>query len=156
MRSRSKFGDFVSHSHITSALQPRFVMSTIFNASRSTFRLNLARHISTFVLGRVAFGQPRWRCQKQPCTNTAIRYFGKTKSGAPGRSRRCNRYRYPKEKTSFLTIISGVVFLLFTALMISLRFSLETRSAMPPRFKNGNSRQCRQGRSPRDATSHDA
>jgi hypothetical protein len=43
-----------------------------------------------------------------------FRLLGKTRSGVPGRSGRCNLYRYPMPCTSLRTAISGVVSLDFT------------------------------------------
>lgn len=49
-------------------------------------------------------------------------------SGVPGRSLRCNLYRYPLEKSALRTSISGFVFLARMPDIISLRFSADTMS----------------------------
>lgn len=53
--------------------------------------LSLAEFPSSFFIqnsrrfvGVVQFLQPRCLCQKQPCTNTTVRYRGSTTSGRPG------------------------------------------------------------------------
>ena len=92
-------------------------------ASRSKFRANFRSQNWLFVLGWVDRLHPEWRCQKQPCTNKATRCRKKTKSGLPGRSRRCSRNRKPLECAARRTSNSGVVFLLLTARMLALRFS---------------------------------
>lgn len=55
-----------------------------------------------------------WRCQKHPLTNNALARPGNTRSGVPGRSLRCNRYRSPSACAAFRTASSGPVFFEFT------------------------------------------
>lgn len=106
--NRSAF--LVSHSQIISDRQPIRVSSKIVLWSRTTVRSNLSRQNFTFDLGIVAFAQPGWRCQKQPCTNKTTRYRGKTRSGVPGRFFRCNLKRNPSACAARRTRISGDVF----------------------------------------------
>lgn len=63
-----------------------------------------------FDLGSEALLHPGWRCQKQPCTNSAILCRGNTRSGVPGRFRRWSRKRRPSACATFLTRISADVF----------------------------------------------
>lgn len=49
------------------------------------------------------------RCQKQPWTKRATRYIGKMRSGLPGRSGLCRRYRSPCRCIQERTTISGFV-----------------------------------------------
>jgi len=48
-------------------------------------------------------------CQKHPLTWIAVRYFGRTISRRPGRSRTCSRNLNPSLNSTFLTSISGFV-----------------------------------------------
>ena len=70
---------------------------------------------------------PSWQllcwCQKQPCTKITLWCFLNTKSGFPGSLLSCRRYLYPRECTSLLTAISGLVFFERILLIILLRFS---------------------------------
>lgn len=102
-------GSFVSHSQITTTFHPSFLSSALTRASRALLVANLA--IQYGVRGGVALPQPGCWCQKQPCIKTAICRRGSTKSGVPGRSRRCNRNRRPRAWAARLTRSSGVVFL---------------------------------------------
>jgi hypothetical protein len=72
---------------------------------------------SRFVAG---FKLPRGHecvCQKQPWTKIIFLRAQKTRSGVPGRSRLCRRYRKPMACTNLLTAISGRVFVLRIAAM---------------------------------------
>lgn len=119
-----RFLFFVSHSQTTITCQPMFSKAATLSLSRCKVRLSFFSQYSVLVLGRIwaclHVGHP---CQKQPCTNITVLYFGIMISGFPGKSRRCNRKRYPKLCNSFLTHISGVVLALCTLDIISLRFS---------------------------------
>ena len=83
----------VSHSHTTSTSHPRRRSAAKFLRSRWMFCSNFSRQYATRVFGVVVRVQPSWRCQKHPCTKIALRSLGKTRSGVPGRSRRCRRKR---------------------------------------------------------------
>lgn len=124
-------GKFLSwHCHITRTFQPIFSSSFTLSMSRALFRSNFGNQKFLFDSGGVPFLQ-LCICQKHPCTKITFFLPGKTKSGVPERFLPCNLYRYPSEKTSFLTIISGEVFLPRIRLIISLRFSLVTLSIEP-------------------------
>lgn len=83
----------------------------MFLASRAALASSLVRHHSCRVFGSTAFRHPGsvCRCQKQPWTRTAFPSRGKTRSGVPGRSRRCSRNRQPSACASRRTAISGAV-----------------------------------------------
>src|ERR1039457_6988357 len=55
--------------------------------------------------------------------NTTARYFGKTRSGVPGKDFRCNRYRNPSENNAFRSTTSGFVFCLLMFAMQRCRCS---------------------------------
>lgn len=114
---------FVSHSHTISTRQPSSCSWASFRASRATFPSNFGIQNSCRVLGVVAYLQPGWRCQKQPCTKIAVWCFDKTISGEPGRDFLWRRKRNPKECSSERTINSGFVFALPTRLMMAERES---------------------------------
>lgn len=101
----------VSHSQMVMAFHPRASSSATFLTSRAVFASNLFCQNSVRVFGVVVRRQPTCRCQKHPCTNITAFLAGKTISGEPGKSRRCNRKRYPRECRSRLTTSSGLVFL---------------------------------------------
>lgn len=50
-------------------------------------------------------------CQKHPLTKTTVRHLVSTRSGLPGRSRRCSRKRNPAANRAERTSFSGRVFL---------------------------------------------
>jgi len=98
-----------SHSHTVKTRQPSALSSRVFRTSRSTFVENLFFQNCALFVGIVVLSQLWWRCQKQPCTKTTIRYFGNTISGFPGRSLRCRLNRYPRVCKAERTAISGTV-----------------------------------------------
>lgn len=102
-------GDLVSHSQMTMTLHPDFSSSALFRLSLSTFRSNFSCQNSILDLGVDAFLQSGCLCQKQPCTNMIVLYFGKTKSGLPGRLARWRRKRMPMACANLRTTISGLV-----------------------------------------------
>lgn len=112
-----------SHSHTTKTSQPMARSVACCRLSRIRFVSSFGCQKSNFDLGRRAslHAESGWRCQKQPCTNTTFRRAGKTKSGHPGRSRRCRRYRYPSACNSRRTTNSGPVSLFRTRAMRALR-----------------------------------
>lgn len=101
---------FVSHPQIVRHRHPAFRRAATFFLSLVTFNSNLRIQNSTLLFGIPAYRQPRCRCQKQPCTKTTVRYFGRTISGFPGNSLPCKRYRNPRACKYFRTVNSGVVF----------------------------------------------
>lgn len=123
-------GVFVSHSHIVQTCQPSFPSSFKENSSLALFLRNFSCQNSLRVSGIVALLQPGCWCQKHPCTNIQRRYLGRTISGLPGRSLRCNLNRKPIEWSVRLTRISGEVSLALTAAMFFERCSLLSRSIM--------------------------
>jgi hypothetical protein len=62
----------------------------------------------------------------------AIRLDGRTMSGAPGKSFRCSRNRYPEAKSNLRTATSGRVFLPRMPDIIRLLDSGDTTSTMVP------------------------
>lgn len=63
----------------------------------------------------------RWPCQKHPSTKTTTPYFGRTRSGRPGRSLAWSRYRSPDACRNDRTSSSGLVSLLLIRDIRSLR-----------------------------------
>lgn len=105
---RSKF--FKEHSQITATRHPIFLNSDSFLLSRRTLAVILLVQNSFLVEGNLDFGQPRWLCQKQPCTKITTWCFGRTMSGFPG----CfewSLYLKPPRQRAFRITSSGVVFL---------------------------------------------
>ena len=125
MRPRNAASSFVSHSQITSVCHPMASRLARCSASRSTFRLSFASQYPLFDPGSRPSGHPGCWCQKQPCTKIALRRGPNTRSGFPGRSFRCSRYRYPIPWTSFRTASSG-----FIPLLLILRMFSERRSVV--------------------------
>src|SRR5437016_1404918 len=66
-------------------LQPMDSSSCLTARSRTLFRSNFFAQNSRFLLGR-SNAQRGQLCQKHPCKKTATFFFGKMKSGLPGRS----------------------------------------------------------------------
>ena len=97
------------HSQTIKTLQPRRLSALRLALPRSTFASRLGsqyrRLLATITRPRLQL----CRCQKQPCTNTAVRCIGSTISGQPGRSARCRRKRYPSRCRHCRTSNSGVV-----------------------------------------------
>lgn len=96
---------------------------------------------SRLVSGIVAYLQFWWPCQKQPLIKMAVLYFGRTMSGLPGISFRCNRKRKPCANKKRRTKTSGLVFLLLMCDMQRLRCSSESTSAIDSKSKELPSRQ---------------
>lgn len=112
----SSFAPFsASHSHTTTTAHPFRRSSRITLRSRSTFRLNLASQNARFRFGVVARAHPSWRCQKQPCTNTAHFLLRFARSGEPGRPRLFSLYRRPMRKAQRRTSSSAKVPVVRTA-----------------------------------------
>lgn len=123
------------HSQITIALQPSDSILEIFSLSRSTFPLIFIRQKSGLVFGHLNFLHS-CPCQKQPWTNMAVLYFGRTMSGLPGKSLTCRRYRKPALCRAVRTNNSGLVSLHRILDIIRERVALSTTSAKssnPPR-----------------------
>ena len=98
--------------------------------SRSTFFANFGSQKSSLLLGVYAYLQPGCLCQKQPWTNRHNRCLENTKSGFPGRSFLCRRYRSPISWHTDRTTNSGCVFLPLIIDMIFERCAGETMSAL--------------------------
>jgi len=114
---------FVLHSHMIATFQPERLSKSSFFLSRSMLAENFFSQNSVRVFGVVVFEQP-WRCQKQPCTNTAIRRLVNTKSGDPGSVRTQTRYLKPIRYAALRTASSADVSRWRTAAMIRLRVGL--------------------------------
>lgn len=63
MTAASRSGLLVSHSQITTTVQPAASSAAVLRASLSTFAANFACQKSVRVPGVVAFRQPSCRCQ---------------------------------------------------------------------------------------------
>jgi hypothetical protein len=98
-----------SHSQHTRTFQPAALSARCCRRSRRRLLLNFSCQNSRFDRGVDAKRQPVCRCQKHPCTKRTVLYRGKTRSGVPGRSRRCRRNRRPSACSARLTSISGLV-----------------------------------------------
>jgi hypothetical protein len=99
------------HSHAIKTCQPSRLSWRIFFRSRCLFLSNFGLQKSSRDFGKRASLQrgSEWRCQKQPCINITFFKLGNTKSGMPGRLRRCNRYLNPMRCTRRRTNNSGFV-----------------------------------------------
>ena len=89
VRERSKL--FISHSHITTTFQPSSLSFLYCSLSLLIVLLNFFSQYAMFETGIDACSHPGWRCQKQPFTKTTVLILGRTMSGFPGKSFRCNR-----------------------------------------------------------------
>ena len=76
-------GCFNWHSHTVMQCHPMDASSFCSFRSRSLFFWILFFQNSEFVFGSTKYLHPSCPCQKQPSTNTAIFFFGNTKSGCP-------------------------------------------------------------------------
>lgn len=101
---------FNSHSHTVMQCHPIFASFFCSSLSRSLFRLIFFSQKSVFVLGSRKYLQPSCPCQKQPLTNTHVRYLRNTISGWPGKRGLFSRYRNPCFQRYLRTSISGFVF----------------------------------------------
>jgi hypothetical protein len=110
-----------AHSQITIVRQPIFFNARTCSRSRAIVRVNFNSQNWKFVLGVVVNRQFLWRCQKQPCTNIAIRNAGNTISGLPGMVFTFLRKRTPSARSKFWTILSGAVSLPRIRDMLKLR-----------------------------------
>ena len=84
--------DLVQHSQTSMTVQPRASSSSTVLSSRNLLPSSFGRQKSSFVFGiraSLQFGSG-CRCQKHPCTNSAMPRRRKTRSGFPGRSFACN------------------------------------------------------------------
>lgn len=85
-----------SHSQATITAQPLSSKLVATRVSRATFLPNFSIQKGVLLFGVVAMEHPTCLCQKQPCTKTTVLYFGKTKSGLPGKPAPWRRYRSPR------------------------------------------------------------
>ncbi len=123
---------FSAHSHTTSTRHAALERVRIALMSRALFAESLASQKSDLVAGSRNSGHPSWRCQKQPCTKTAARHFGRTTSGRPGNALACKRKRNPACQNACLIRSSGPVFLPRIFDMVSERCSALITSAISP------------------------
>lgn len=97
-----------SHSQSVRTCQPWPVSVAHARSSRSRFRLIFARQYSVLCRG-IAILQRSQPCQKQPCTNTAMRRPGNAISGRPA-TFQCSRYPLaPAARSQRRTVSSGRV-----------------------------------------------
>lgn len=101
-----------SHSQTTMTFQPSFCNFKTSRSSRSTFPAIFFFQKSELFCGHTKYLHPSCPCQKQPFTKITVLYFGSTTSGFPGSFASFFRYQKPCENRYFLTISSGLVFLL--------------------------------------------
>ena len=119
----------IAHSQMMATRQPPSSRLEIFVASRSMFRANFSSQNTALVFGTEALRHPSWRCQKQPWTNMAARYRGRTISGLPGSFAECRRKRNPAPCNAFRRRTSGVVFFPLMPAIIRERVFASTMSA---------------------------
>jgi hypothetical protein len=119
-----------SHSQRTKTPQPLSSSFLRLALSRCLLRFSFGPQYFLRESGACARPQPECECQKQPCTKTILRNFGKIKSGRPG-----NRWLFslyldakPTWRTICRTMISGEVSLQRMRCMFRLRCSGETLS----------------------------
>ena len=137
--SLGRFWGFVWHSQTIRTFQPSLRSCRRTVRSRFLLRSSLLIQYLRLVEGiRCPLWQRCW-CQKQPLTKMIFLREGKTRSGLPGRSCRCNLKRYPIEWSSFRTTSSGEVSCDRTRAMIWLLFSLLTvsKGSLLLRFEGG-------------------
>lgn len=118
----------VSHSQTTCTRHPSATKAATFRSSRRALPSSLLRQNSRRVFGSRFALQPSCRCQKQPCTKTTFRRDRNTRSGRPGKSFACSRYRYPIPCTRRRTSNSGLVSFERILLINSLRWRAESWS----------------------------
>ena len=111
---------FVSHCQMVITRQPHLRSSRLTRLSRSRFLPIFRCQNSVLDVGALPRAQV-CPCQKQPLTKTMLFHLGRTMSGQPGSSFTCSLNRYPRPCNSFLTRISGAVFLAATAAIAALR-----------------------------------
>ena len=128
----------ISHSQTSRIDQPAFRRDLLTLRSLKRLPSSLARQNSMRLFGSLASLHVAFLClcQKQPWTRIILRNREKTRSGLPGRSFTCNRYRKPIECTIRRTINSGPVSVPLMRAILSLRpcrVSVSTIwSMMPP------------------------
>jgi len=123
MARASRRAGLISHSQTTRGYQPISLSSADTLMSRSTLAASFLLQNSVLVCGSLAFRQSACRCQKQPFTNTTLRFEANTKSGLPGSFLSLTRYRSPCECKNRRTMSSGLVSLPRTLAITWLRFS---------------------------------
>jgi len=126
----------VWHCQTVKTSQPSERKSALFRLSRARFPISFGPQNSNLDLGGRPIGH-RWVCQKQPLTKITLPRAGKTMSGFPGRSRLCNRNRYPNEWSRRRTISSGAVSLPRIRLISALRLFGVLLSVMLQRADHG-------------------
>lgn len=126
--SRFGFSSFRSHSHTSKTRQPAAIRWSLFRASRITLPRNFSAQNSTLVAGIVAYRQPSWRCQKQPCTKMHALYLASTISGCPTNALTWSRNLKPWACSNFRIFSSGLVFFLPIRDIMRERISLLTVS----------------------------
>jgi hypothetical protein len=108
--------------------------------SRNVLDSNLFNQNVALLDGVVENLHRAWRCQKQPCTNTAVLYFASTMSGRPGNFA-CSLNRSPARCNALRTYSSGLVsfpripdiirlrvFRFTTSIGLSRKYSLPSRA----------------------------
>ncbi len=120
----------VSHSQITPTLHPSSFSESKCNLSRSVFFFNFGSQYSFLLEGISCRLHPGCWCQKHPCTNIIILYFGKTISGFPGSFLTFRRKRNPARCSIDLTTSSGFVSRLLIRDIFLLRCSEEIVSTI--------------------------
>ena len=126
MRAAAAVGDSCSQTRMTR--QPAAIRSASVSRSRSTFRRSFACQYSAFALGRTPCSwQP---CQKQPSTNTAIRWRENTTSARRrdrlGAGATSTRYLSPRRWSSRRSASSGAVSRFLESTCIRRRTPAET------------------------------
>lgn len=109
-----------SHSQTRYTRHPALLNAWWLRLSRNRLASIFVAQKPLLVPGIRPFWQ-RWPCQKHPSTKTTTPYFGRTRSGRPGRSLAWSRYRSPDACRNDRTSSSGLVSLLLMRDIRSLR-----------------------------------
>ena len=129
-------GRLSSHSHTVHTRQPSRRSAAARRRSRRLLARSLSDQKATLLVGNRPARQ-ECACQKQPCTNSATRYFGKTRSGLPGRPLTLTRKRRPSRCRPLRKASSGAVSRWPMRLIKRLRASRLNLSTITPRIGPG-------------------
>lgn len=120
-----------AHSQTVMTRQSSLIRAAEQAASLARFNVSLSIQKERRLLGTRKNRQSWCACQKQPLINIVARHLVSTRSGLPGRSRRCSRKRNPAANRPERTRRSGRVLLLRMPDIIRDRASGVTTSAIP-------------------------
>lgn len=100
-----------AQSQTVTTFQPWLTSAAVQVASLDLFAPSFLTQKERRLLGIRKNLQSGCACQKHPLMKTAVRHLASTRSGLPGRSRRCSRKRSPAANRAERTSFSGRVFL---------------------------------------------